>query len=281
MPQSHALLQSYKEVKKNPNSVIKALTQKDIRYLRTNLNRRSKTTDLDSTNKKLDQETALFRKTTKRIETQQSKAVASVASSLGKSVESLSSKHKILKMAVDGLAQFKESAKVSIKSMAQDIKHNLTKIKSVESGLGTLSQSHTSLALQNLVTHNELDSLLRANKSKLDNMAASFYEAISTTDATVTDAASFTPDDGHATLITVFVEGVKSDKSQAAGYLFSGVFRRDGSTTTQVGTTERLVEKEDDAAWHADFTTSDAAIVVQVTGKAATDISWNVYGSAA
>jgi hypothetical protein len=97
---------------------------------------------------------------------------------------------------------------------------------------------------------------------------------VSTTDATVTTLDSFTIGSNTAAAVTWMVTAIKSDRSEAAAYSVSAVFRNNGGTVAQVGTTTTTVLGESDSAWTATIDNSTTTIRLRVTGKAATTIQW-------
>ena len=102
---------------------------------------------------------------------------------------------------------------------------------------------------------------------------------VQTTNATQTTLATITPTDATAVTIVGYVTGRKSDGTVAFGATITGVFRRAGATTTQVGATDAvLISEAGSATWDATFTVSGANVLVSVTGQAATTIDWRVAG---
>jgi len=65
----------------------------------------------------------------------------------------------------------------------------------------------------------------------------------------------------------------------ANGYKLTGVFKNNGGTLTQVGTTSITVEEEEVALWDVSFTISVSDIDIIVTGDALTQVEWLVSGS--
>jgi hypothetical protein len=72
------------------------------------------------------------------------------------------------------------------------------------------------------------------------------------------------------------VAGQKTDGSQGAGYTIRGVIRRDGAgAATAVAVEAQAVVGEDDATWGGiRALPSGNNLIIQVQGKAATDINW-------
>ncbi len=96
---------------------------------------------------------------------------------------------------------------------------------------------------------------------------------VTTTNATVTTLASYTPADLSTVTLTVTVSA-NVGGGTGAGYVLAGTFRRSGATTTQIGATGRLFEVEDVAGWDAVFDVSGAIVRVRVTGSVATSVVW-------
>lgn len=96
-----------------------------------------------------------------------------------------------------------------------------------------------------------------------------------TTDATVATAYTEAPTDGEACAVRAVVTARKVGGSQASRYVLEALVRRSGATTTLIGSVSRVVEIEDDAAWHADIDVDGGTdFRVRVTGAAATTIDW-------
>jgi len=99
---------------------------------------------------------------------------------------------------------------------------------------------------------------------------------VRTTNATATTIITYAglSVNDRAVQLTVRVTGLKDNFTEAAGYYFTGTFRRTGGTITQVGSTLMIAQNEDTASWDATLTISGTNILVQVTGVAATNIDW-------
>lgn len=95
-----------------------------------------------------------------------------------------------------------------------------------------------------------------------------------TTDATLTNAASVTLVDNSVELIEVFILARKTDGTDRAGYKIQGVFYRQGGGAVQLGTTKIDLEEESEISYDVDFAVSGNDVKVQVTGVAATSIDW-------
>jgi hypothetical protein len=102
---------------------------------------------------------------------------------------------------------------------------------------------------------------------------------VQTTDATVTTLDSFTLASNTAVTWTAMVSAIKSDKSQAAGFSISAVFRNNAGTISQVGTTTSTQLAADDASWAATMDFSGTTVRLRITGKAATTIQWSAIST--
>ena len=101
---------------------------------------------------------------------------------------------------------------------------------------------------------------------------------VQTTDATVTTLDSFTLASGTALLVSWNVTAIKSDSTQAAGYLVSATFRNNAGTVAAVGSVQ-VIAMEDDAAWDCTIDNSGTTIRLRITGKASTTIQWSAVCS--
>jgi hypothetical protein len=99
---------------------------------------------------------------------------------------------------------------------------------------------------------------------------------VQTTNATATTIITYSglSVNDRAVQVLVKVTGLKDNFTEAAGYYFTGTFRRTGGTITQVGSTLMIAQNEDTASWGATLAVSGTDILVQVTGVAATNIDW-------
>lgn len=96
-----------------------------------------------------------------------------------------------------------------------------------------------------------------------------------TTDATVTTIRSIATDADEAYAVHAKVIAIQSDGSESGYFDVTAVFYRDGGTVTQIGAeirTERLTAGA--SAWDASIVLSGTLPQVQVTGAAATTITW-------
>lgn len=98
----------------------------------------------------------------------------------------------------------------------------------------------------------------------------------STTDATVTTAATYTPADGTVVTVVAVVSARLSTGASAAGYVRTATFRRAGATTSIVGAVGTPHTAEDVAGWDCTIDASGTDVRVRVTGAAASTISWVV-----
>ena len=81
---------------------------------------------------------------------------------------------------------------------------------------------------------------------------------------------------GSAYSFRALVTGETSSAASAAGYEIRGIIKNSGGATSIVGAVVQTVLGEDVAAWNATVVADNAndALVVQVTGAAATTIRW-------
>lgn len=102
-------------------------------------------------------------------------------------------------------------------------------------------------------------------------------KTVQTTDATVTDLATVAVAAKETYLIEARIVAAKSDDTDRAEYVLSGLFyRQNGGNVTQQGATTSLSTIESDATWDADLVADSVnqTIDVRVTGKAGTTIKW-------
>jgi len=102
------------------------------------------------------------------------------------------------------------------------------------------------------------------------------YDQVTTTDATVTTAATIILPglDDDVYHIEVYCVG-KESGTNGASYKLAGTFSRFSSTNAQIGSTTTVHSAEDIAAWDCTLDIS-TDIRVRVTGEAATTIDWTV-----
>lgn len=102
-----------------------------------------------------------------------------------------------------------------------------------------------------------------------------------TSDATLTDlflngsSSRLTIPASRTVTFEILVVG-RTSSGTSAGYRFTGVIERQGSATAFVGSPNKVILGEDDSAWDADVVADNGndALVIQVTGAAATTIRW-------
>lgn len=102
-----------------------------------------------------------------------------------------------------------------------------------------------------------------------------------TSDASLTDlflngsSSRLTIPASRTVTFEILVVG-RTSSGTSAGYRFTGVIERQGAATTFVGSPNKVILGEDDSAWDADVVADNGndALVVQVTGAAATTIRW-------
>jgi len=98
----------------------------------------------------------------------------------------------------------------------------------------------------------------------------------STTDATPTDVPNAYIDTGTGTKHTIEVEITATSGNNMASYKYIGSFKNVSGTVSQVGSTTVVHSAEDVSGWDAGFNISGTRVYVQVTGAAATSITWKV-----
>jgi len=100
---------------------------------------------------------------------------------------------------------------------------------------------------------------------------------LNTTDATQTVAATIPTFTDRAYLVTAKVLATETvDHDEVGSYVMVGLFKNDGGTLTQVGSTTDLSVIESTAGWAVAFAVSGTDIQIKVTGAAATVMSWLV-----
>jgi hypothetical protein len=98
-----------------------------------------------------------------------------------------------------------------------------------------------------------------------------------TTDATVTSAFTLTSASDTSYLMRAWVIATETvDHDETAGYGKAGVFKNDGGTLTQIGSTANIIaDREDTAGWHVIWDDDGAGVIrLRVTGAASTNINW-------
>lgn len=103
-----------------------------------------------------------------------------------------------------------------------------------------------------------------------------------TIDATVTEAARVFTNKDKIYTVTAKVNGMTTDvTTNQASYILVGLFKNVAGTLTQVGATTVVSSIETNSAWNCAFAvvaataTATAAIIVNVTGEAATNVVWH------
>jgi len=97
--------------------------------------------------------------------------------------------------------------------------------------------------------------------------------SLQTTNATPANVMTLRTENDSGHMVTTNCSAIKSDGSEVGGYVIHGVFKNDGGTLTQVGTTTSAHTSEDDATWDLDYAISGTDIAVEATGAAET-IDW-------
>ncbi len=103
-----------------------------------------------------------------------------------------------------------------------------------------------------------------------------FTANVTTTDASATNLITFTSDDDELWYIDCNIAALRNGSTQGAGYSWSGTYRNDSGTLTEVGE-QIYAQDEDNAAWDVSGLPFGEAIIVQVTGVIATTIKWNAH----
>lgn len=102
------------------------------------------------------------------------------------------------------------------------------------------------------------------------------YATVSTTDATVTTAYSWSIPLGIS-CIEITVTAIKSDLIQGASYKRIMTFRNVAGVISAVGSITALDTKEDNAAWDCTIDNSGTTGRVRVTGAISANITWHAY----
>jgi hypothetical protein len=98
---------------------------------------------------------------------------------------------------------------------------------------------------------------------------------VTTADATPTTLDTYgMSTNSRCVTLTWLVTGIKSDGSQGAGYQVSAVALRNSAGTVSIIASSVSVIGESNSAWDCSVTTSGTSIVLNVTGVAATSITW-------
>lgn len=116
-----------------------------------------------------------------------------------------------------------------------------------------------------------------ADKTKLANLPNELVSSgkVVTNNATPTTVLQFTPTDGQAEEIDLTVIGRQSGAVNAGGYRRKFTVSRFDGTTSLIGTVDTLgADKESTAGWDVSVTIASPDVIVQVTGAAATTVTW-------
>ncbi len=97
---------------------------------------------------------------------------------------------------------------------------------------------------------------------------------VQTTDDTQTTIDSFTLDDEETYMVQINVVGTKSDGSDRAGAIKTGVLFRDGGNATIEDVIATTIDVKSDSNWAIDITVSGNDVRASVTGLAATTVNW-------
>lgn len=106
-------------------------------------------------------------------------------------------------------------------------------------------------------------------------------DQVLTTNATVTTLNAISvPSTGiisfEGTIVARRTGGTAGASNDAAVYTFVGAAKGSGGTASLFGTPTLTVVAEDQAAWNVTFTASSSSILVEVTGAANNNITWNL-----
>lgn len=116
-----------------------------------------------------------------------------------------------------------------------------------------------------------------ADKTKLDAIVTETVSVggVKTTDATPTTVLTWTPTSDTTESVLLQVAGKRVGIASGAGYGVGFTVRRQDGTTALIGSATALWTHEDDPAWAVTVTVVSPAVVIQVTGAAATSIEWD------
>lgn len=109
--------------------------------------------------------------------------------------------------------------------------------------------------------------------SEVDLDFVTYSGGIRTTDATTTTSLAFEPPVGSAGMVEATVFARKSDGSEVAGYLVSGLFRRTYGSCEMVGDPLTFTQEED-STWAVTMDADAHLIRIRVTGEVGTTIEW-------
>ncbi len=101
-----------------------------------------------------------------------------------------------------------------------------------------------------------------------------------TTDATPTTLLTLPLTPGATTIIRAQilarrVGGIAGVAEDGAGYVVYGAFKMVAGVATVIGSVATLLSAEDQAGWDATLVVSGRNVLVQVTGAADNNVSWN------
>ena len=97
---------------------------------------------------------------------------------------------------------------------------------------------------------------------------------VATSDATWTTIVTLSPGTSSSVVLTGNVAAITSDGGDGGGWAFAVRVRRGAAGNPAVGTPFFALAAHDGTGWDVRVQASDAAVVVQVLGQAATDITW-------
>lgn len=97
---------------------------------------------------------------------------------------------------------------------------------------------------------------------------------VQTTSTTVTPIITFTTADDRGYHCVAQVVGVSRTSSLGGGYFVTATFKNIGGTVTQVGTSTRVTEHEDDIDWDATMDFSGTTLRVTVAGDVGQTVDW-------
>jgi hypothetical protein len=96
---------------------------------------------------------------------------------------------------------------------------------------------------------------------------------IQTTDATTTTSLAFEPPVASAGMVEATIFARKSDGTEVAGYLLSGLYRRTYGSCEMVGD-PLIFTQEEDNSWVVTMDADAHLIRIRVTGEVGTTIEW-------
>ena len=122
---------------------------------------------------------------------------------------------------------------------------------------------------------------LRSEATNDDPNIHKYQNRVATTNNTVTTLHTVATSTNNSYIVEAKVlarrtGGSSGTASDTAGYKIIGVFKNNGGTLTQVGTTTIEHTSEDQAGWDCVFTVSGTNILVRVTGATNNNITWHL-----